>query len=353
MRQVTCIHAEGERPDNLIAALERQQFHVLPENCDALGDVILIDTAGMAPDVAEAAVGAQVQRSRPVLVRYALRHGTTHRDMRAGFLARGAQDVLKSDASDDEAVTRIRALLLLIRVPSVLVLEDDESIGRWVCEELSAVGMEATLVSSLKAARAAFSDHPVDALIVDRNLPDGDGLDLVAQLQRDGIRTPALIYTAMDRMSDRIEGLEAAGAVDYLCKPVHAEELVARVRVALRPRTQDEALTFGPLELRRRDGIIRWRGDRIEMRPKETAILMYLAERYGMRIPQSMLFFDIWGKVHMEPGSNPVSAAKHRMVQTLKSFLKDRNEPMPDILLSENDAYLFDPAPLLSLSDGT
>jgi DNA-binding response OmpR family regulator len=154
----------------------------------------------------------------------------------------------------------------------------------------------------------------------------------------------------MTDIADRVDGLDRAGANDYLCKPAHTDELRARVRVLLRPRQSDDQLIFGPLELSRKDRVVRWRGERVEMRPRETDVLIYLAERSGLWIPQQMLYLDIWEKVYMEIGSNPVAATKHRLVVNLRKFAEARGEALPEFIASGGNTYAFLPEPLLQLS---
>ena len=153
----------------------------------------------------------------------------------------------------------------------------------------------------------------------------------------------------MNNIEDRLKGLEEARANDYICKPVHADELRARVRVLLRPLVSDETLVFGPLEIGRKDRIVKWRGDRIELRRKECEMLIYLAERAGLPIPQRMIYLDVWGKVFMEIGSNPITAARHRMVRDIKAFLKVRGEDYPEFIGTDADAYVLLPDQLLQL----
>lgn len=209
--------------------------------------------------------------------------------------------------------------------------------------------MQVSSVGTLAEARARFQAGRIDAMVVDRQLPDGDGLDFVSELRGLGIRTPALLFTAMDEISERIRGLEGAQADDYICKPVHADELRARVRMLLRPVISDETLFYGPLEINRKDRIVRWRSDQIKMRDKEREMLIYLAERPNLVIPQQQIYVDVWGKVFMEIGSNPVTAARARMVRDIKSFLKERGETYPDFVGTEGSGYVFLSEPLLKL----
>ncbi|MEM9552363.1 MAG: response regulator transcription factor [Pseudomonadota bacterium] len=311
--------------------------------------LVILDGTGQDRVTLDAALAALKGRGILILVLFRLAHGETFRNRREALLAQGAHDVMEADAPSADLLVRTRALMLGARQPFVLVVEDTEKTGSWAVDELKAAGMDALYVKTLAEARACFEARTVDALVVDRGLPDGDGLEFVAFLRRNGIRTPALLFTAMDDVEDRIMGLRDAGADDYICKPVHGDELVARVQVLLRPRDVDENLIFGPLELARRDRMARWRGERIDLRPKECDMLIYLAEREGLPIPKRMIYADVWDKVFMDVGSNPVTAARHRLVRDFKSFLAARGEVYPDFIATDEDAYCFRAEPLLRL----
>ncbi|MFK7765421.1 MAG: response regulator transcription factor [Roseobacter sp.] len=352
MRTVSYVHADAPGAQMRIDMLTKHHFDVNAVSVDGPlpdGGVVFFDAGGLPPDDIRPTIRTLKQAGCPILVRFEMTRVGAFRTQRSALLEAGADDVVRSDASDGEFLTRLRAILLQQRSPRILVIEDEADIGTWVAEELQRAGMQTVWVTDLASGRKAFEDGPIDALIVDRQLPDGDGLSFVAELHAAGIRTPALIYSALDQISDRIEGLEVAGAVDYLCKPVHADELIVRVKIALRPIDTEETIVFGPLEIMRRDRIVRWRGDRIELRPKESEMLIYLAERFGLAITHRMLYFDVWEKVYMEEGSNPVAAAKHRLINKLKDFFKARNEPFPEFLSAEDDTYQFNVEPLLQL----
>ncbi|MCB2095048.1 MAG: response regulator transcription factor [Rhodobacteraceae bacterium] len=355
-RSVGLIRKGGPDLDGYVAFLRADKVVVreiegaIPEADLRDLSVLLLDGAPMTPEVLARETAALAATGIPVLVLFRLVAGTAYRVQREALLSAGAADVIQQGAPAEDFVTRVRALCLINEAPRILVVDDDESIARWVAEELTGAGMRVVAVHNLAAAYAAFGAGPLDALIVDRQLPDGDGLSFVARLRAERISTPALIYTAMTDIADRVDGLERAGANDYLCKPAHADELCARVKVLLRPRLTEDQLIFGPLALSRRDRVIRWRAERVEMRPRETDVLIYLAERSGLWIPQQMLYLDIWEKIFMEIGSNPVAATKHRLVVNLRKFVQARGESLPDFIASGGNTYAFLPEPLLQLS---
>ncbi|MBT1181911.1 response regulator transcription factor [Bifidobacterium sp. CP2] len=126
------------------------------------------------------------------------------------------------------AVTDPERLLL----PAVLFVEDDPSLGAMTTEMLGA-DHRVDWAQTEGEARDLLSSNRYDALVVDRRLPDGDGLDLVRRLRAAGVTTPALMLTALAEVDDIVDGLDA-GANDYLTKPFHFAELEARLRALLR-----------------------------------------------------------------------------------------------------------------------
>ncbi|KFI97562.1 response regulator transcription factor [Bifidobacterium stellenboschense] len=117
-------------------------------------------------------------------------------------------------------------------LPAVLLIEDDPNLGAMTAEMLAA-DYRTDWAQSVGEANRLMAGARYDALIVDRRLPDGDGLDLIRMLRGTGVTTPALILTALAEVDDIVEGLDA-GANDYLTKPFHFVELEARLRALLR-----------------------------------------------------------------------------------------------------------------------
>ena len=119
----------------------------------------------------------------------------------------------------------------------ILVVEDDEETADFIAAGLAAGGHEATVVRDGRAGYLrATADH-FDVVILDRMLPEFDGLSLVALMRREGVSTPVLFLTNLSGIDDRVDGLEAGGD-DYLVKPFAFEELIARLAaLARRPRS--------------------------------------------------------------------------------------------------------------------
>ncbi|WP_299629080.1 response regulator transcription factor [uncultured Tateyamaria sp.] len=329
-----------------IAVLNNHGLHV---SDDSGAPVVVLDAQEMSDAEADGLLADIAGPDTQVLVLFALSHGISFRARRDALMAQGAADVMETTANAEEFLTRVQTLKQAAHPPRILVVEDEDEIGDWAVAVLKDARMDAQRVSTLAEAHARFEAGPIDALVVDRGLPDGDGLSFIAQLRDLGISTPALLFTALDSIEERIRGLQTARADDYICKPVHEDELRARVQVLLRPFVVAETMVFGPLEISRKDRLVRWRGTRIDLRPKECDMLIYLAERADLMIPKRMIYLDVWQKTFMDVGSNPVTAARHRLVRDLKAALKERGEDYVDFLGTHGDAYVFRPELLLRL----
>lgn len=115
----------------------------------------------------------------------------------------------------------------------LLLLEDDDLLAESLAESLKDNGYLVDLAASLKAAKSLMATEHYELAILDVGLPDGSGLDLLAQWRRQKRDTPILILTARDTWEDKVIGLET-GADDYLTKPFHEAELMARLKALLR-----------------------------------------------------------------------------------------------------------------------
>lgn len=177
----------------------------------------------------------------------------------------------------------------------ILLIEDDAE----TCAEISGalgergytVEDERTGTGGLEAARGG----DFDLLIVDRMLPELDGLAVIETLRAEQVRTPVLVLSALSAVDDRIRGLKAGGD-DYLTKPFALGELTARIEALLRRPVETRAtvLKVGPLTLDLIDRIAK-RGDRvIELLPREFKLLEYLMRRPDRVVTRDMMLEDVW-----------------------------------------------------------
>lgn len=163
----------------------------------------------------------------------------------------------------------------------LMLLEDDDILGdglkAFLQSEAHVVDWFVRLVDAQTALR-----EPYDALIIDWRLPDGSGVQWLRQLRRDGNATPAIIVTARDLLSERIEGLDS-GADDYIVKPFDPAELAARLR-ALRRRMVTQGQTcrrFGAVEIDTTSATAYRDGQAVDLTAREWALLEALAARAG------------------------------------------------------------------------
>ncbi|KUJ86383.1 MAG: transcriptional regulator [Halomonas sp. 54_146] len=132
----------------------------------------------------------------------------------------------------------------------LLLLEDDDLLAESLAESLKDNGYRIDLAPSLKVARSLMATEHYELAILDLGLPDGSGLDLLKQWRKDGGDLPVLILTARDTWEDKVVGLEK-GADDYLTKPFHEPELIARIKALLRRKSgsMSQELTLSNITL--------------------------------------------------------------------------------------------------------
>ena len=185
--------------------------------------------------------------------------------------------------------------------PRILLVEDERSIAEPFARMLGREGFVATVAATAAGALEAFDRDPPDLVLLDLNLPDGDGRDVAREL-RSRSRVPIIMLTARGTETDRVVGLEI-GADDYVVKPFSAAEVVARIRAVLR-RTADssqdgDAQPTEPIEIRelRIDPAARrvvMGDDEVELSRKEYDLLLALAARAGTVVTREDLMSEVW-----------------------------------------------------------
>ena len=185
-------------------------------------------------------------------------------------------------------------------VERVLVVDDDETIRRTLRINLRARGYEVEVVGSGRDALSTLEDAPPDLVILDLGLPDLDGVEVLRRLRRTS-RVPVVVLSARHQSDDKVEALDE-GADDYVTKPFGMDELMARVRSALRRGggdgealaaiapvvTEAFALDFGTLTATRH-------GDAVHLTPTEWRLIGELAKHRGRVVTQADLLKAVWG----------------------------------------------------------
>jgi len=186
----------------------------------------------------------------------------------------------------------------------ILLAEDDVRLSETVTAYLRRAGFAVDPVTTARAAEVEAAVTSYDVIILDLNLPDGDGVELCRRLRARGIGARILMATARDAVRDRVSGLES-GADDYLVKPYALEELRERVRALLRrpPAVMPEVLRAGDLTLDTATRIAA-RGTRtIPLTTKEFAVLEYLMRNTGRVITRDQISEHAWD-ANYDPASN-------------------------------------------------
>jgi two-component system response regulator PhoP len=172
----------------------------------------------------------------------------------------------------------------------LLVIEDDTTLRESLAETLAEAGFAVEQAADGKEGLYYILEYPIDLAIVDLGLPEMSGLDVIREARKQGKDFPILILTARDRWEDKVDGLDA-GADDYVVKPFHAEEVIARVNALLRRSGgwSSSLLTAGPvmLDLSRQDLTVN--DAPIELTSFEYKIIEYLMIRAGQVISKTEL----------------------------------------------------------------
>lgn len=177
----------------------------------------------------------------------------------------------------------------------IFLLEDDETLGRGISMALTGPETSVVCRTSLAKARETLSGDRFDLLILDVNLPDGSGLDLLHQVRAEGDATPVILLTANDLELDEVTGLEA-GADDYVTKPFSLAVLRARVNAQLRrsaPKVS-QTLTVGPFAFNFEQMDFRRDGRGVELSKTEQKLLRVLLENRGHAVPRATLVDRVW-----------------------------------------------------------
>ena len=182
----------------------------------------------------------------------------------------------------------------------ILIVEDDASLASFLSEELRTEGFVVEQVFDGEAALHLLGErHRFDLLILDLNLPGLDGISVIRRARPDLPKLPILVLTARSRVEERVHALET-GADDCLTKPFSLDELLARVHVQLRRNSSliPDCSTVGDLTLWRDEHRVERNGRRIDLTPREFAILEVLMRNAGRPVSRAVLLEEVW---NMDP----------------------------------------------------
>ncbi len=199
----------------------------------------------------------------------------------------------------------------------ILLVEDDELIGRGIAAGLQKHGIAVHHVGTAAEAEATHSEDTFNALVLDLGLPDRDGMELLASMRAVEPQLPVLILTARDAIEHRLKGLHE-GADDYMVKPFDLRELAARLHALVR-RTQGRAaqvISAGPLRLEPESGMAWFQGEPVTLSRREVDLLAHLANANGRWVAPDMLNERLYG-LGDEIGSNALNVHIHNIRRKL------------------------------------
>lgn len=208
----------------------------------------------------------------------------------------------------------------------ILIIEDDQDLCRLIALALNQSGCKTDCCYTGSDGLFYAKNQAYDAIILDRMLPEIDGLTVLSALRRQGVKTPVILATALGGLPDRISGLDA-GADDYLVKPFAVEELLARIRaVTRRPGNLNlsPALTAYGLSLDPTCRRLDYGDSSVTLSKKESALLEYLMKNPGQTLPRPMILSYVWGSsCDVEEGNldNYIYFIRRRL-KTLKAPVK-------------------------------
>ena len=199
----------------------------------------------------------------------------------------------------------------------ILLIEDDDAVATFIEKGLAGHGHSVDRANEGRQGRDMGMGKTHDVLIVDRMLPNLDGLSIISQLRQAGVNTPVLILSALGEVDDRVSGLKAGGD-DYLVKPFAFDELLARVEALRRrqesiPRTR---LKVADLEMDLLSHKVTRGGQNFNLQPREYRLLEYLMKHAGQVVTRTMLLENVWD-YHFDPQTNVIDVHISRLRQKI------------------------------------
>lgn len=197
---------------------------------------------------------------------------------------------------------------------NILIVEDDRQLAEQLIDALQKEGHDTVHAADGIAGESQATENAFDVMIVDRMLPQQDGLSMLVKLRKAGVRTPALILSALGQVDDRVTGLRAGGD-DYLAKPYAFSELLARIEILGKrgdSASADTSIKIADLVLDRISHTAERNGQKITLQPREYRLLEYLMANEGRLVTRTMLLEKVWD-LHFDPQTNVIDVHVSRL----------------------------------------
>lgn len=206
----------------------------------------------------------------------------------------------------------------------LLLIEDDKESAKYLAKGLREQGYVIDHCDNGKDGLFLAASEKYDAMIIDRMVPEVDGITIIQTLRAAGNETPMIILTALDKVEERVRGLKS-GADDYLAKPYSFTELLARLEAITRRKAGEKAvtkLTCGELEMDLLTRSVIRSGKVIELQAREFALLEYMMRNCGTVVTRTMLLEHVWD-YNFDPQTNVIDVHISRLRQKIdKGFEK-------------------------------
>jgi len=196
----------------------------------------------------------------------------------------------------------------------ILIIEDDAETAAYVANGLKEQGHTVDLAATGRDGLFLAAGEPYDLMVVDRMVPELDGLSIVKTIRSAGVKTPVLFLTALGGVDERVSGLEAGGD-DYLVKPFAFSELLARLNALARRPPLDAAetvLRVADLEMDLLKRTVNRQGRTLELQPREFKLLEYLLHHASQVVTRTMLLEHVWD-FHFDPHTNVIETHISRL----------------------------------------
>jgi two-component system KDP operon response regulator KdpE len=186
--------------------------------------------------------------------------------------------------------------------PRILMVEDDPRMRRLLRTTLVAHGYAVTEALTAREGLSLATQHMPELILLDLGLPDGDGLGVTQRL-REWSEVPVIVISARGREQDKVEALDA-GADDYVTKPFGTDELLARIRVALRHASRspsasgDPTIVVGPITIDPLKRVVLRAGLEVHLTPIEYRLLLFLAKNVDRVLTHRQILREVWGPSH-------------------------------------------------------
>lgn len=228
----------------------------------------------------------------------------------------------------------------------VLIVEDDRKLSRFLSRAFAEEGYNVDLCRTGAEAVRQATDISYDLMVLDWMLPEGDGLSVCRELRRIGNRLPIMMLTARGEVGEKVLALDA-GADDYVTKPFHLDEMLARARSLTRRASgpMEGVLRAGPVSMELQKRLVYVDNQRVDLTAREFSLLTLLVKRAGRVVTRSEILAQVWEMQH-DPGSNVIDVHIRNLREKLGSAARC-------IETIRGQGYLFAIPPATGASPGT